>query len=562
MWGLVMFEKEFSEKLKKEYENWKGEVLAPHLKLHPERKEEFSTSSIPHIKRVYSPLDIAETRYKDIGFPGKYPYTRGMNPTQYRSDIWIMGQYSGFGTAEEANCRYRYLIGKGSTGIGIAFDLPTQLGLDSDDPLSRYQVGVAGVAVDTIEDMRILLEKIPLEKIEVRAIANAQSSVILAMIVAIALERKVDLNTVHMEVMNDVLKEYTSRGNYIFPPDKGLHLSIDVIEYCLEHIPHCVSCKVCGYHMREAGCTAAQEVAFAIADGIAYVQEAIARGLDRNLFPSKFRFYFSCHRNIMEEVAKLRAARRLWAKVMKERFFVTDAVSQKMRLFTTSSGSTLATVEPYNNIIRIAFQALVGVLGGAEVMHLAAMDEGHALPTELSAKIALRTQQIIAYETGITDSVDPLGGSYMVEALTREIEDRAMEYIERIDRMGGAVAAIQQRYIQKEIARSAYEMQQKIDNREEVYVGVNRFFSEKDEKIPTFKVGAEVQKRQIEKLTNVKLHRDSKMVAELLEEVRNAARKGVNVMPSITSAVRGFASIGEVCGALRDVFGAHHDAAL
>jgi methylmalonyl-CoA mutase N-terminal domain/subunit len=557
-----MFENDFIEKLKVQYNKWKESVFNPHVKIHPEKKKEFSTSSGNSVKCFYSPIDIADMEYGDIGFPGEFPFTRGVSPTRYRSDIWVMGQYSGYGTAVETNQRYKYLIQKGSTGVGIAFDLPTQLGLDSDSPLARYQVGVAGVAVDTLDDMRIILDGIPIETIELRAISNAQAVIILSMIIAIAEERHIDLKQMRMEIMNDVLKEYIARGNYIFPPEKALKLSIDIIEYCLKNIPNAVSCKVCGYHMREAGCNAAQEVAFAMSDAIAHVEEAVKRGLNRNAFPCNFRFYFSCHRNLLEEVAKLRAATRLWGKIMKERFGVTNPEAMKLRLFITSSGSTLTTVEPYNNIVRIAFQALAGVLGGAEVMHLASMDEGHALPTELSAKIALRTQQILAYETGVTDSVDPLGGSYMVEHLTNMIEKDAFAYIKKIDDLGGAVRAIETGYMQKEIAKAAYETQIKIENGEEIVVGVNKFRSEKYEKIERFKIDPNVEKNQKERLRKIKTNRNGDKVNQALLQVKEKSIAGENVIPSIIRAVKLHASIGEICDVLRNVLGIYQQPAM
>jgi methylmalonyl-CoA mutase N-terminal domain/subunit len=552
-----MFDKNLIERLKKESEEWESSELEPYVMRHPERKPEFKVSSGNLIKRLYSPLDLDGMDYWGIGLPGKYPFTRGINPTMYRSNLWVMGLYSGYGTAEESNKRYKYLLKQGSTGIGIAFDLPTQMGLDSDHSLSLHQVGIAGVAIDTLEDMRVLLDGIPIEDIEVRAIANSQAVVILAMIVAIAQERNIDLKKVRLEIMNDILKEYTVRGNYIFPPNDALRLFADIVEYGLKEIPNCVSSKICGYHMREAGCTAVQEVAFTMANAIAYMEQALKRGLDVNQVGTKFRFYFGCHRNVIEEVAKLRAARRLWARLVKERFKASSPEAMKLRLFVTSSGSTLSSVEPYNNIIRIAFQALIGVLGGAEVMHLASMDEGHALPTEQSAKIALRTQQIIAYETGVTDSVDPLGGSYMVEYLTTVIEEEAVEYIRRIDEMGGVVAAIESGYIQKEIAGAAYLAKKEEDAGEKVVVGVNKFRTVDKEKINVLKIDPAVEAKQIDKLNQVRKRRDPSRLECSLRCVEKAASTGGNMVYPIIDAVKEYASIGEICDVLRRAFGVY-----
>lgn len=550
-----MFDREDMEKLRKREMAWREKVDA-YIKEHPEKKSKFETQAGIEVKSVYSPLDIQDGDYENnLGYPGEYPFTRGIDLNMYRSNLWVMGQYAGFGTAVQANQRYRYLLKEGQNGFGIAFDLPTQLGYDSDDYTARNDVGRVGVAVDTVEDMKDLLKEIPLNEVQIRVIANAPTVVILAMIVVSAKEMGFNLDELQLALQNDILKEYSARGLYIFPPAHAMKLFTDTLEYCTKYMPKTIPSYICGYHHREAGCNTIQEIAFTLSNAIAYAEAGIKRGLSIDDFGNNLMFYFSCHMNLFEEVAKLRAARRLWARIVRNRFNAKKDDSCMMKLYATSSGSTLTSQEPYNNIIRVAMQALTGVLGGAQVMHLASMDEGHALPTETSVKIAVRTQQLLAYEFGLTDTADPLGGSYYVEYLTDEIERLASEHIEKIDAMGGAVKAIEAGYYQREIARAAYEYQSKIDKGEQAVIGVNKYRSESKPPQDIFVSNPELLKTQIDRVKKVKANRDQRAVEEALNRLKEVLGTEENIMEYVIEAVKCRATGGEISGVLKEKYG-------
>ena len=548
--------------LKKTIRQWEQDVLGPHLqKFHEER--DFDTVSGIEVKPLYTPDDIKDLDYEtDLGFPGQYPFTRGVIPNMYRSRCWIMGQYAGYGSAADANKRYKYLIEQGQNGFGIAFDLPTQLGYDSDNPLSDGQVGQVGVAVSTLYDIKTLLDSIPLDKIQIRVIANAPTAVVLAMIVVEAQRRGFDLKRLNLALQNDILKEYTSRGNYIFPPAPSMRLFADVLEYSTVNLPSCIPIYFCGYHLREAGANAVQEVAFTLANAIEYIKAGVARGLHVNDFGPRLMLYFGCHRNFFEEVAKIRAARRKWAQIMKTQFHATNPEACKLHVYATSQGSTLTAHEPYNNIIRVTLQALSGVLGGAEVMHLASMDEALAIPTEESVKIAVRTQQIIAEESGVADTADPLGGSYFIESLTNTIQENVNIYLDKIEKMGGAIRAIEKGYIQSEIMDSSFRSQMEEESGKRIVIGVNRFKPDEEIEPVLFKVGPAVEEEQKRRLHRFKNDRDQKSVEALLQKVRILASTDENLMPVLIEAVKGHATLGEICDALRDVFGTHEEGSL
>jgi methylmalonyl-CoA mutase N-terminal domain/subunit len=519
-----------------------------------ERKERFVTSSDIEIKRLYLNKQDEETLEK-IGLPGEYPYTRGIHPTMYRSKLWTMRQYAGFGTAKETNRRFRYLLEQGQTGLSVAFDLPTQIGYDSDDPMAVGEVGKVGVAIDSLQDMELLFEGIPLDQVSTSMTINAPAAILLAMYIAVAEKQGVRPDQLQGTVQNDILKEYVARGTYIFPPQPSMRLITDLFAYCAEHVPKWNTISISGYHIREAGSTAVQEVAFTLANGIAYVEAAIKAGLDVDQFAPRLSFFFNAHNNFFEEIAKFRAARRLWAKIMRERFQAKNERSWQLRFHTQTGGSTLTAQQPDNNIVRVTLQALAAVLGGTQSLHTNARDEALALPTEESARIALRTQQIIAYESGVADTVDPLGGSYYVEALTDEIEQRAMEYIQKIDEMGGAVKAIEQGYMQREIRKAAYETQKRIEAGEEIVVGMNKFRLENETLPQLMRVDPEIGRQQVEALRKLRATRDNDAVKAKLSQLRKAAEGTENLMPYILDAVKAYATIGEICNTLREVFG-------
>ncbi|HOV53797.1 MAG TPA: methylmalonyl-CoA mutase family protein [Fervidobacterium sp.] len=530
----------------------------------PERKQKFTSTSGYEIKRVYTPEDVENIDYvNDIGFPGDYPYTRGVQPTMYRARHWTMRQYAGFGTAEESNKRYKYLLEQGQTGLSVAFDLPTQIGYDSDDPMSEGEVGRVGVAISSLEDMEILFDGIPLDRVSTSMTINSTAMILLSMYIAVAEKQGVAQDKLDGTIQNDILKEYIARGTYIYPPEPSMRLITDIFDYCSKNMPKWNPISISGYHIREAGSSAAQEVAFTLADGIAYVESAMKAGLDPNVFGKRLSFFFAAHNNFLEEIAKFRAARRLWAKIMKNRFNITNAEAMKLRFHTQTGGSTLTAQQPLNNIIRVTIQALAAVLGGTQSLHTNSYDEALGLPTEESVRIALKTQQIIAYESGVADTIDPLAGSYAIEAMTNEIEKKAMEYIEKIDQMGGMIKAIETGYVQKEIHESAYKQQLAIDKGEEVIVGVNKFQMEEDvKKREILKVDPELEKKQVERLKKLKERRDNEKVRKSLQKIKEVASSQENLFPYVLEAVKVYATVGEISNALRDVFGEYTETVI
>ena len=513
----------------------------------------------PHIPEqgLYTPLDIQETDYaEDISFPGVYPYTRGVQPTMYRGRFWTMRMYAGFSTAEESNKRYRYLIESGATGLSCAFDLPTQIGYDSTDPISEGEVGKVGVAIDSLADMEILFDQIDLGKVSTSMTINAPASVLLAMYIAVAEKQGVSADKLKGTIQNDILKEYAARGTYIFPPRPSMRLITNIFEYCSKNVPNWNTISISGYHIREAGSTASQEIAFTIADGIAYVEAAIKAGLSVDAFAGRLSFFWNAHNNVLEEVAKFRASRRIWAKVMKERFHAEKPKSMMLRVHTQTAGSMLTAQQPNNNIVRVALQTAAAVMGGTQSLHTNSRDEALALPTEDSVMVALRTQQIVAYESGLADVIDPLAGSYYVEAMTNRIEKEAWEYIKKIDDLGGAVAAIEKGYIQKEIQDSAYKWQMDVESGARVIVGVNKFQVEEEAPKNLLKVDASVGEKQKAKVEAMKAKRDNAAVQAALAELKKAcADEHENLMPHILAAVKTYATLGAICGVMREVFG-------
>ena len=538
-----------NESLKAKLAAYEEKCAAMYAK-HPER---------PNMKhnKLYTPLDLGDFDYeRDLGIPGEYPYTRGVQPTMYRGRLWTMRMYAGFATAEESNQRYRYLIENGATGLSCAFDLPTQIGYDSDDPMSAGEVGKVGVAIDTLADMEILFDQINLGEVSTSMTINAPASVLLAMYIAVAEKQGVPASALRGTIQNDILKEYAARGTYIFPPKPSMRLITNIFEYCSQNVPKWNTISISGYHIREAGSTASQEIAFTIADGIAYIEAALKAGLQIDDFAPRLSFFWNAHNNVLEEVAKFRASRRLWARILKERFGAKKPKSMMLRVHTQTAGSMLTAQQPDNNIVRVALQTAAAVMGGTQSLHTNSRDEALALPTTESVQIALRTQQIVAYESGLADVVDPLGGSYYVEALTDQIEHEAEEYIRKIDEMGGAVVAIEKGYIQKEIQESAYQWQMEVESGERVIVGVNKFQVEEKPVEGLLKVDASVGELQSKKLAKVKADRDQDAVKKALEALREGAKdEEVNLMPLILDAVRVYASLGEICNVLRDVFG-------
>ena len=526
------------------------------LAKHPERKAEFTTSSGIKVERAYDPSNVAGDDYDEkLGYPGQYPFTRGVQPTMYRGRYWTMRQYAGFGDAEESNERYKYLISQGQTGLSIAFDLPTQIGYDSDDPMSMGEVGKVGVAIDSLADMEVLFDGIPLDKVSTSMTINASAAVLLAFYIVAAERQGVSPDQLKGTIQNDVLKEYAARGTYIFPPAPSMRLITNIFEYCSKNLPQWNTISISGYHIREAGSTAAQEVAFTLADGIAYVDAAIKAGMDVDSFAGRLSFFFNAHNNLLEEVAKYRAARRIWAKIMKERFHAKKDRSMMLRFHTQTGGSTLTAQQPDNNIIRVTIQTLAAVLGGTQSLHTNSRDEALSLPTEDSVRIALRTQQIAAYESGVADTVDPLAGSYYVESLTDQIEEKVWEYIHKIDDMGGAVKAIEQGYIQKEIADSSYAYQKAVESGEQVVVGVNKFTVKEEGHKEHMVIDSTIADKQVAKIKAVKEKRDSQAAADALAALRAAAATDENLMPYIVDCARKWCTEGEICNELRAVFG-------
>ncbi len=539
------------------------ERVAKVLQKMPERKADFAnTSGIP-VNRAYTPLDMEGFDYlKQLGMPGQYPYTRAVQPTAYRGRFWTMRQYAGFATAEETNERYHFLLKSGQTGLSVAFDLPTQIGYDSDHPLAQGEVGKVGVCIDSLWDIERLFQGIPLDQVSTSMTINSPCAVIMAMYLAVAEKQGVPFDKLRGTVQNDILKEYPARGTYIFAPRPSMRLITDIFAYCTKEVPQWNTISISGYHIREAGSTAVQEVAFTLANGIAYVEAAIQAGMKVDEFGPRLSFFFNSHSDFLEEVAKFRAARRLWAKIMKERFKAQDPRSLMLRFHTQTAGCSLTAQQPLNNIMRVAFQALSAVLGGTQSLHTNSYDEALALPSELAVQVALRTQQVVAFETNVCDTIDPLAGSYYIEKLTDEVEARAQEYIDQIDRMGGAVAAIEKGFIQKEIGASAYRFQREIEKGERIIVGLNRFQTVEEKLTGLLKVDPEVGEKQKARLQELKNTRDNAAVQKALAELKAAAAGTDNLMPPILKAVKALATLGEVCDTLRAVFGEYEAPAL
>jgi methylmalonyl-CoA mutase, N-terminal domain len=535
---------------------WMRNTLKPSLGRVAERQEQFLTSSEIEVEPLYTPEDLEGFDYAErLGYPGEFPFTRGVQPSMYRSRLWTMRQYAGYAGAEESNRRYRYLLEQGQTGLSVAFDMPTQIGYDSDHAMAEGEVGRVGVAISSLEDMEELFRDIPLDKVSTSMTINATAPVLLAMYVVAAQRQGVPLSAISGTIQNDVLKEYIARGTYIFPPKAAMKLVTDSFAYCVENLPKWNFINVSGYHIREAGSDAVQELAFTMANAVAYIRAGIEAGIDIDHLGRQFAFFFVSHNNLFEEVAKFRAARRMWAQLMRERFGAKDPRSWMLRFHTQTAGSTLTAQQPENNVVRVAIQALAAVLGGTQSLHTCARDEALALPTEESAQIALRTQQVLAYESGVTETVDPLAGSYYVESLTNELEKRAWEEFEKIEKLGGSLAAVETGYMQRQITESAYRYQRRVERREQVVVGVNRFTTPEKRSIQTLRVDDEIRDRQTAKLAELRRRRDSVAVSAALESLRGAAEGGANFMPIIVSCVESSATLEEICNVLRQVYG-------
>ena len=548
------------EQIKEMVTKYEGSVKKT-LEKRPEQKEIFKTVSGSTVNRLYTPLDIINFDYeKDLGTPGHFPYTRGVQDTMYRGKFWTMRMYAGFATAKLSNERYKYLIEQGSMGLSVAFDLPTQIGYDSNHELAEGEVGKVGVAIDSLLDMEILFDGIPLDKVSTSMTINAPAAVLLAMYLAVAEKQGVSFDKLSGTIQNDILKEYIARGTYIFPPKASMRLITDIFEYCSKEVPKWNTISISGYHIREAGSTAAQEVGFTLADGIAYVEAALKVGLDVDTFAPRLSFFFNAHNDLLEEVSKYRAARRLWAKIMKERFGAKNEKSCSLKFHTQTAGSTLTAQQPENNIVRVAIQTLAAVLGGTQSLHTNSKDEALALPTESAVMVALRTQQIVAHESGIINTIDPLAGSYYIEAKTKEIEDKAMEYIKKIDELGGATAAIEKGYIQEEIMNAAYETQKDIERGETIIVGMNKFIVEEEPLKGLLRVDPIVGEQQKEKIKELKEKRDNEAVKTTLKTLKNACLTEANLMPLILECVRNYATLGEICGVMREEFGEYRQA--
>ena len=551
---------ELKDKAQKAFNDWEEKSYKRFIQKNPERQKEFSTISFVPVKPLYSPEQFTDENYFDkIGFPGEYPYTRGIQPTMYRGKLWTMRQYAGFGNARESNRRYKYLLSQGTSGLSVAFDLPTQIGYDSDDPAAFGEVGRVGVAIDTLADMEILFEGIPLDKISTSMTINASASVLLAMYIAVAEKQGISKDKINGTIQNDILKEYIARGTYIYPPKASMRLVTDIFKYCAGEVPKWNTISISGYHIREAGSTAAQEVGFTLANGIAYVDAALNAGLNVDDFAGQISFFFNSHIDLFEEIAKFRAARRLWAKIMRTRFNAKENKSMMLRFHSQTAGSALTAQQIDNNICRVTIQTLAAVLGGTQSLHTNGKDEALALPTEASAMTALRTQQIVAYESGVANTIDPLAGSYFIEALTDQIENEAWEYILKIDALGGMIAAIENGYVQSEIQNAAYKFEKQIENHERIVVGVNKFQINENQKPELLKIDEKVQGEQIKFLSTTRSRRNNDAVEKRLLRLKTAAGGNDNLMPFILEAVKAYASVGEICNTLREVFGEYKE---
>ncbi|MBI5945777.1 MAG: methylmalonyl-CoA mutase family protein [Chloroflexi bacterium] len=541
--------------LNEQYNKWKENTLKKSLDKFKERKEHFEYSSGIEVPRISLPPMVDSAYEEKLGFPGEYPFTRGVQPTMYRSRFWTMRQYAGFSTAEESNKRYRYLLAQGQTGLSVAFDLPTQIGYDADDPIAQGEVGKVGVSISSIHDMMQLYDQIPLDKVSTSMTINAPAGVLLAMYIAVAKRQGADMRGLRGTIQNDILKEYVARGTYIFPPAPSMRLITDIFSFCAQEVPYWNTISISGYHIREAGSTSVQEVAFTLANGIAYVEAALKAGLDIDSFAGQLSFFFNAHNNLIEEVAKFRAARRMWARIMRERFKAKKPSSWQLRFHTQTAGSTLTAQQPENNVVRVTLQALSAVLGGTQSLHTNSMDEALWLPTEKSVRVALRTQQIIAYESGVADSIDPLAGSYLIEHLTDQIEKGALEYISKIDEMGGALQAIDRGFMQNEIQNAAYAAQQEIERKEQIVVGVNQFAVDEVLTLERLKVDPSIELGQKTNLKELREGRKKEIVTELLGKLENAARGTDNLMPLFIECVENDITLGEICNTLRQVWG-------
>jgi len=548
----------------KESSRWEEKTLQPALNKRPERKKSFQSVSLEEVERLYTPADVEDLDYeRDISFPGEFPYTRGIHPTGYRGKLWTMRQFAGFSTPEETNARFKYLLEQGQTGLSVAYDLPTLMGYDADSPLSEGEVGKCGVAVSSLADMEVLFDGIPLEQVTVSQTINAPASVLLAMYLVVAEKQGARWDKISGTLQNDILKEYIAQKEWIYPIKPAMKLVIDTFGFCTEHVPRYNPVSVSGYHIREAGATAVQELAFTLRDGIEYVQWGVDAGLDVDQFVPRMSFFFNAHNDFFEEIAKYRAARRIWAREMKRRFGSNHERTLQMRFHTQTAGVSLTVQQPLNNIVRVAIQALAGVLGGTQSLHTDAYDEALALPTDRAALIALRTQQIIAEETGVVNTVDPLGGSYFLEALTEKMEQEALEYFRKIDAMGGMVSAIEKGFPQREIQDSAYQYQKAVERGEQVIVGVNKYtMTDQPSEVPILVIDESVRTHQVERLEQTRTGRDAGAVANALDKLKTAAHKHENTMPATIDAVRAYATLGEICSALRDVYGIYEEPAF
>ena len=553
-----MFKEDKLKKVEEEKKRW-IEDLSKILCEAPERLSRFTTVSDLEIKGLYTPEDIKDIDYsRDIGFPGVYPFTRGVQPSMYRGRLWTMRMFSGLGGPEETNKRSHYLLSHGETGLSIAFHYPTLMGYDSDSPMSRGEIGKCGVAIDTLKDMEILFEGIPLDKVTTSMTINPAASILLSMYIVVAEKQGVSKKEIGGTIQNDMLKEFIAQKTFMLPPKPSLRIIVDTVEYCAKEVPRWNTISISGYHIREAGATAVQELAFTLADGIAYVEATMERGLNVDDFAPRLSFFFDSHIDFFEEIAKFRAARRIWAKIMRERFMAKNPRSWMLRFHTQTAGCSLTAQQPYNNVVRTAYEALAAVLGGTNSLHTNSLDETYAIPTEEAAMIALRTQQVLAEETGVANTIDPLAGSYFIEGLTHQIEEQAWEYIRKIDEMGGMVAAIERGFPQAEVADSAYKYQKQIDSGEKVVVGVNKYATEHTP-ITIWRMKPEIEERQLRRLREVKQTRNNQRVKELLDQIRMASKNGENLMPHLINAAREYASIQEICDVWRDVFGRYSD---
>src|SRR5690242_9314976 len=556
--------KESSSPAEIEQERWEQETLKPALEKHPERKKSFQTVSLEDVERLYTPADVADLDLaRDISFPGEFPYTRGIHPTGYRGKLWTMRQFAGFSTPEETNARFKYLMDQGQTGLSVAYDLPTLMGYDADSPLSEGEVGKCGVAVSSLADMEVLFDGIPLEQVTVSQTINAPASILLAMYLVVAEKQGARWDKISGTLQNDILKEYIAQKEWIYPIKPAMKLVIDTFGFCTERVPRYNPVSVSGYHIREAGATAVQELAFTLRDGIEYVAWGVDAGLEVDLFVPRISFFFNAHNDFFEEIAKYRAARRIWAREMNWRFGSDHPRTLQMRFHTQTAGVSLTVQQPLNNIVRVAIQALAGVLGGTQSLHTDAYDEALALPTDRAALIALRTQQIIAEETGVAHTIDPLGGSYFIESLTKKMEDGALDYFEKIDSLGGMVEAIEKGFPQREIQESAYQYQKAVERGDQTIVGVNKYeMADEPQEVPILVIDESVRKHQLERLDQTRARRDNGAVSKALDNLRLAAQRGGNTMPTTIEAVRAYATLGEICSALRDVYGIYEEPAI